>query len=402
MSKIKADDLKIGDIYIDLSHNLQKVIDRPIPEKDLGTVRKQLTKTFMPNGKNIKGTRWELEKIRPATREDFENYPLIENMSSVDWEEEYFDLIFDEYVKRKAKELGIPEDEVPDAGTDEFDWDLFGEVADEIRGSGSWMPDPDMYMESKEPISMSKEDIMSCYINDITDVAYNYAPHIRQQEIDNILNDLKGDKDLDDVDKKFIMKMVRGTLLNRDIKFTEITESRKVEESDKNKYYDTIQNRLGECNKEKDIITIINKMSDKDLAKELFNKYKELKRNPLNLLDDLIWGLINYLDKKMDGNTEVTEVTLEEDVDTDKDIWDKIEKIVDLVEAEIEPDSNDEFDYDEHITFVFYRDLEDIDMYEVYTYLDGQIQEDLDTGDVHISDLDNTLVNIVKKLKEVN
>lgn len=94
--------------------------------------------------------------------------------------------------------------------------------------------------------------------------------------------------------------------------------------------------------------------------------------------------------------------TIDPEAEEDKEIWNKVEKIVDLVDTEIEPDSNDEFDYDEHITFVFYRDIENIDMYEVYTYLDGEIQEDLDTGDVHISDLDSTLVDIVKKLKEVN
>lgn len=76
---ITADELKIGDIYIDRSHNLQKVLDRPMPEKDLGITRKQLTKMFIPNKQNLKGTKWELEKIRPATEEDFNNYPLIES-----------------------------------------------------------------------------------------------------------------------------------------------------------------------------------------------------------------------------------------------------------------------------------------------------------------------------------
>ena len=60
-------------------------------------------------------------------------------------------------------------------------------------------------------------------------------------QINNIFDDLKNDKDLDDVDKRFILKMVRGTLLNKDIKFTEITENKKVEEkyeywSDKTEY----------------------------------------------------------------------------------------------------------------------------------------------------------------------
>ena len=165
--KVSADDLKIGDIYIDKSHNLQKVIDRPLPEKDLGIVRKQLTKVLMPNKQDIKGTKWELEKIRPATEEDFENYPLIENMSSVDWEEEHFDLIWDEYAKIKAKELGIKEDEVD---VDDIDWDLFGQVADDLRSSGAGMPDPDMYMENKE-IEKHRED----KLNKLNfDIMYNF------------------------------------------------------------------------------------------------------------------------------------------------------------------------------------------------------------------------------------
>lgn len=63
-------------------------------------------------------------------------------------------------------------------------------------------------------------------------------------------------------------------------------------------YYTTIQYKIGKCNKEKDIITILNKMGDKNLAEELYDKYKELKRNPTNLLDDYIYGLIKYLDIK--------------------------------------------------------------------------------------------------------
>lgn len=165
--RVSANDLKIGDIYIDKSHNLQKVIDRPLPEKDLGITGKQLTKSLMPNKQNIKGTKWELEKIRPATEEDFENYPLIENMSSVDWEEEHFDLIWDEYAKIKAKELGIKEDEVDE---DNIDWDLFGQVADDLRSSGAGMPDPDMYMENKE-INNHREDKLS-KLN--SDILYNF------------------------------------------------------------------------------------------------------------------------------------------------------------------------------------------------------------------------------------
>ena len=564
-----------------------------------------------------------------------ESKKVCENTSSVDWEEENFDLIWDEYAKRKSKELGVTRDEIPEWGEEGFDEELYNEVAWELYNSDAGLPDPDMYMESKEPRSMSREDIMSCYISDITEAAYTYTPQEAQEEINNIFDDLKNDKDLDDVDKRFILKMVRGTLLNRDIKFPEITENKKVEEkyeywSDKTEYtyfivkdgtptmheIYTIINRkdntiteikdgevrdtTAHCkelynkdkrqnfmnkngnyigtdfynclltgrlkvptgdevliytNNEDEFTLMLNNLksvhlkteaslnkfqimtTDKDgnemllkdvsynnacywLEKELAktgnkvtdtetkgnktiikadNKIKfeydeekgtlkrleeaEARRNNKQLdykldgfkgvtisvvdknngidtedymnFDSMEFGIDEYefKDSMVDGIKDVLtnlyefsdvyydDVFTEDEIDemaeditqdvlqlyddlpeenidrkngyailnnnksiteADKEIWNKVEKIVDLVDTEIEPDSNDEFDYDEHITFVFYRDLEDIDMYEVYTYLDGEIQEDLDTGDVHISDLDSTLVDIVKKLKEVN
>lgn len=81
---ITADELKIGDVYIDRSHNLQKVIDRPMPDGELGLVQKQLTKAFMPGKQNLKGTEWKLEYIRRATEEDMEEYPLIESVEKVE------------------------------------------------------------------------------------------------------------------------------------------------------------------------------------------------------------------------------------------------------------------------------------------------------------------------------
>ncbi len=724
-----------------------------------------------------------------------ESKKVCENISSVDWEEENFDLIWDEYAKRKSKELGVTRDEIPEWGEEGFDEELYNEVAWELYNSDAGLPDPDMYMESKEPRSMSREDIMSCYISDITEAAYTYTPQEAQEEINNILDDLKNDKDLDDVDKRFILKMVRGTLLNKDIKFTEITENKKVEEkyeywSDKTEYTyfivkdgtPTMHEIYTIINRKDNTITEIKDGEVRDTTahcKELYNKdkrqnfmnkngnyigtdfynclltgrlkvptgdevliytnnedeftlmlnnlksvhlkteavryviykneeptssygnsadsytqysnideaiedakeidadyiekliyknedeadkeeladtvsvvwknkkkktkeskkieaalskdktkiteseikveYKPVKLgdteenswNTVTVYDGLTkqsiialldkrkiyelnyengkkqlvkiygveWGStaqcedvlsgeqfkVDIKDMLQDGRVYETDYVVEnkqvkieaslnkfqtltvdkdgnemllkdvsynnacswlekelakagskvvntetkgnktiikadnktkfeydeekgtlkrleeavsyyiprEDADNvlelvygntvyatctkqeyannpdkykqevvrsvmryentdksedeilnsitvrpeskgvktevidpeaeeDKEIWNKVEKIVDLVDTEIEPDSNDEFDYDEHITFVFYRDLEDIDMYEVYTYLDGEIQEDLDTGDVHISDLDSTLVDIVKKLKEVN
>lgn len=668
-----------------------------------------------------------------------ESKKVCENTSSVDWEEENFDLIWDEYAKRKSKELGVTRDKIPEWGEEGFDEELYNEVAWELYNSDAGLPDPDMYMESKEPRSMSREDIMSCYISDITEAAYTYTPQEAQEEINNIFDDLKNDKDLDDVDKRFILKMVRGTLLNRDIKFTEITENKKVEEkyeywSDKTEYTyfivkdgtPTMHEIYTIINRKDNTITEIKDGEVRDTTahcKELYNKDKRqnfmnkngnyigtdfynclltgrlkvptgdevliytnnedeftlmlnnlksvhlkteavryviykneepassygnpedrytqysdideaiedakeidadyiekliyknedeadreeladtvsvvwknkkkktesldiygiseddlidienklnryVKRNHINypvervkirtnrgaedyvgvivdvagtkyvispsvmyagvylsdrpmrecnwvithldsgvcassqeyssledaindvervddflqngefkdelvtrtkemqdilgnkkteakvnadalkisvakkLADDMIKAMGNdvtgmdketyykntlvklndpkYIDSEIknyecdNSNRSTTMVkdlndlkkalteAIDLEAEEDKEIWNKVEKIVDLVDTEIEPDSNDEFDYDEHITFVFYRDLEDIDMYEVYTYLDGEIQEDLDTGDVHISDLDSTLVDIVKKLKEVN
>lgn len=507
-----------------------------------------------------------------------ESKKICENTSSVDWEEENFDLIWDEYAKRKSKELGVTRDEIPEWGEEGFDEELYNEVAWELYNSDAGLPDPDMYMESKEPRSMSREDIMSCYISDITEAAYTYTPQEAQEEINNILDDLKNDKDLDDVDKRFILKMVRGTLLNKDIKFTEITENKKVEakygdsnpdkivpdayceieKTDKGYYincgigthtnlgsgnftiypedylsnlhkevkklakergikrvYDKVKTMIPEYNAMipeynaniEDMIKNLTPFAEKskqgrltradlDSIEEITGKitpnrmstlpefewsgkfgrlrslignlerYKTDLSNPLASADtititeskevkteatlskfqtltvdkdgnEMLLKDVSYnnacswlekelakagskvVDTEIKGNKTIikadnkTKFEYDEEKGTlkrleetkskeDEVIWNKVEKIVDLVDTEIEPDSNDEFDYDEHITFVFYRDLEDIDMYEVYTYLDGEIQEDLDTGDVHISDLDSTLVDIVKKLKEVN
>ena len=86
--------------------------------------------------------------------------------------------------------------------------------------------------------------------------------------------------------------------------------------------------------------------------------------------------------------------------EADKKIWEKVEHIVDAADNELGPDQSNEYQYDEHIKFVIYRDFEYEDIFEVYTYVDGEVQEDLDTGDVHLEDLDATMVDIVKKLQD--
>lgn len=104
----------------------------------------------------------------------------------------------------------------------------------------------------------------------------------------------------------------------------------------------------------------------------------------------------NSFEEPEEESKKVTEAKPEE---ADKEIWEKVEKIVDTADNEIGPDQSNEYEYDEHIKFVIYRDFEFEDIFEVYTYLDGEAQGELDTGDVHLEDLDATMVDIVKKLQ---
>lgn len=79
----------------------------------------------------------------------------------------------------------------------------------------------ELFEENKEikTESMSKEDIMACYISDIVEYAYTYNQEEAQKEIDATLEDLKNDKDLDSEDKAMVFRFVRATLTSRDIKF---------------------------------------------------------------------------------------------------------------------------------------------------------------------------------------
>ena len=76
--------------------------------------------------------------------------------------------------------------------------------------------------------SMSKDDIMQCYISDITRYAYTYKKKDAQKEIDFVLDDLRNDKDLDEKEKAFIMKMVRPALLDKNIDYEDIIVENKV------------------------------------------------------------------------------------------------------------------------------------------------------------------------------
>ncbi len=115
----------------------------------------------------------------------------------------------------------------------------------------------------------------------------------------------------------------------------------------------------------------------------------------LNLNDNETYYIV-AIDYGEDGN-EIGISKIEES-GNDKAIWEKVEKIVDEADNDLYPDSNNDYEYDAHIVFNIYRDAEFEDIFVVTTYLDGEIQDELDTGDVHLEDLDRTLVDIVKKL----
>ena len=142
-------------------------------------------------------------------------------------------------------------------------------------------------------------------------------------------------------------------------------------------------------------------------SKQTESKYpKKIKTHDGYVLTKVNDGLPENanIPEYMNDNGDVTLVPdvdkyeiLEED-SSDKSIWEKVEKIVDDADNDLYPDSNNDYEYDAHIVFNIYRDAEFEDIFVVATYLDGEIQDELDTGDVHLEDLDRTLVDIVKKL----
>ena len=144
---------------------------------------------------------------------------------------------------------------------------------------------------------------------------------------------------------------------------------------------------------------------DRFTKDEITEMAEDITQDVLQLYDDLPDELIDFENgianlntvKSTLGKSEKTEAKPEE---ADKEIWEKVEHIVDAADNELGPDQSNEYQYDEHIKFVIYRDFEYEDIFEVYTYVDGEVQEDLDTGDVHLEDLDATLVDIVKKLQD--
>ena len=124
----------------------------------------------------------------------------------------------------------------------ELDYEAFEKLINELNPIVQAY-DKNSYFEMEEPgiasaiisnttkkvtESMAKDDIMQCYISDITRYAYTYKKKDAQKEIDFVLDDLKNDKDLDDKDKAFIMKMVRPALLDKNIDYEDIIVENKV------------------------------------------------------------------------------------------------------------------------------------------------------------------------------
>lgn len=124
----------------------------------------------------------------------------------------------------------------------ELDYEAFEKLINELNPIVQAY-DKNSYFEMEEPgiasavisnstkkvtESMAKDDIMQCYISDITRYAYTYKKKDAQKEIDFVLDDLRNDKDLDDKDKAFIMKMVRPALLDKNIDYEDIIVENKV------------------------------------------------------------------------------------------------------------------------------------------------------------------------------
>lgn len=85
--------------------------------------------------------------------------------------------------------------------------------------------------------------------------------------------------------------------------------------------------------------------------------------------------------------------------------WIADNKVTESIEtklAELELGANIEVPAENGVSFKIYRDEDEAhkDMYAIYTYKDGEVQEELDTGDVHISDIEDKLAELKSKLTE--
>lgn len=82
--------------------------------------------------------------------------------------------------------------------------------------------------------------------------------------------------------------------------------------------------------------------------------------------------------------------------------YNKVAESIETKLAELELGANIEVPAENGVSFKIYRDEDEAhkDMYAIYTYKDGEVQEELDTGDVHISDIEDKLAELKSKLTE--
>ena len=227
----------------------------------------------------------------------------------------------------------------------ELDYEAFEKLINELNPIVQAY-DKNSYFEMEEPgiasavisnstkkvtESMSKDDIMQCYISDITRYAYTYKKKDAQKEIDFVLDDLRNDKDLDDKDKAFIMKMVRPALLDKNIDYEDIIVENKVMTESANltdlqvgmtmfRYYINGATIYLETDKKirnkadaNTIFDIYAKYSNMDLAKytqEQINKAKDmiLAQMELVTITNINDNGFSYKGNNSGGSEDITEI----------------------------------------------------------------------------------------------
>lgn len=303
----------------------------------------------------------------------------------------------------------------------------------------------DLFEENKElkVENMSKEDIMACYISDINNFAYTYDKDEAQKEIDATLEDLKNDKDLDAKDKAMVMRFVRSTLLDRDIKFEDINynEIDNIEDLEENKDIKTesqVSNytleEIGQCLKDKgndfklQITGADSKTKwlniDKDDVQKIYNtlSYKKKKTESIKIGDKVkIINSNDYHNNKQGEVTyiddEITTVKLDDgrSFNYDKNQIQKIEEDI-KYDLGIEPGSDEEAQLDELTDRNLKDEFNALSKEEQEAYLElipengNQISSELIEELAELSDLDKDLLywvinirgNKIKEGKEVN
>ena len=232
-----------------------------------------------------------------------------------------------------------------------------------------------------------------------TNFEHNYYTTLKGVSIKSRKVELVTNNDLkDDILYRYDIVMNSKSAPKEVLKFQQTTDSR----YDKDAYM-LLQKRLKELENKLNIKGVKFDYSEPSwIPGDGYDQWVSnctVKKTAKNITWENIYEIVNSIKAvpyKLVVESKKTEAKPEE---ADKEIWEKVEKIVDTADNEIGPDQSNEYEYDEHIKFVIYRDFEFEDIFEVYTYLDGEAQGELDTGDVHLEDLDATMVDIVKKLQ---